>query len=110
MRSQLPSTHSLRAKGASPRPSGTDGRRRKAGPSAAGLGARGRGGEDTGTDAPLLARSARLELLDGVAGQIEEIRYQLIVQMKRMAEIQEQVEEARLCIRELTGRPRPRVT
>ena len=54
-------------------------------------------------EGPLLSRSARMELLDGVEGQIEEIRHELVIQMKRMAQLQEQVDEVRVAIRELTA-------
>lgn len=70
----------------------------KAGPA----GARGKVGF-VGPEGPLLTRSARTELLDGVEGHIEEIRHELIGHIKRMARLQEQVDEVRLAIRQLTG-------
>lgn len=54
-------------------------------------------------DPPGLTRSARTELLDGVEGHIEEIRSELIGHIKRMAQLQEQVDQVRLAIRQLTG-------
>lgn len=45
----------------------------------------------------------RAELLDAVEGHIEEIRHELTIHMKRMGHLQEQVEEVRLAIRELTA-------
>jgi hypothetical protein len=49
-----------------------------------------------------MTRSARAELLNGVEGQIEEIRRELTIQMKRMGQLQAQVDEVRTAIRELT--------
>ena len=58
-------------------------------------------------DWPLMTRSARGELLEGVEGQIEEIRRELAVQLKRMAQLQQQVDEVRAAIRELTANAEP---
>lgn len=66
-----------------------------------GKGARGKIGH-AGAQGPPLTRSARAELFDGVEGQIEEIHHELSVQMKRMAQLQERVDEVRGAIRELT--------
>jgi hypothetical protein len=69
-------------------------------------GARGKAGL-TGIQGPVMTRSARVELLSGVEGQIEEIRRDLVVQIKRMEQLQVQVDEVRAAIRELTtGRDR----
>ena len=46
---------------------------------------------------------AHAELLDRVEGNIEEVRHNLIVEIKRLTQLQEQVDEARLAIRELKG-------
>jgi hypothetical protein len=64
-------------------------------------GARGKSGL-TAIEGPAMTRSARLELLSGVEGQIEEIRRDLVVQIKRMEQLQVQVDEVRAAIRELT--------
>lgn len=57
-------------------------------------------------EGPLLTRSARAALLDAVEGQIEEIRHDLTIHKKRIGLLQEQVEEVRLAIRELTASDR----
>ena len=64
-------------------------------------GARGKAGL-TGIEGPTMTRSARVEILSGVEGQIEEIRRDLVVQIKRMEQLQVQVDEVRAAIRELT--------
>ena len=83
--------------------SGATGERGKTGrPGARGAtGARGKAGHPE-ADGPLMTRSARVEILNGVEGQIEEIRRELAVQMKRMGQLQTQVDEVRAAIRELT--------
>lgn len=54
-------------------------------------------------EGPLLTRSARMELLDDVEGQLAEIRHELLAQMKRMTQLQGQVDEVCVTIRELTA-------
>ena len=48
-------------------------------------------------------RRANAELLERVEGHIEEIRHSLIVEIKRLAQLQEQIDEVRLAIRDLKG-------
>ena len=43
------------------------------------------------------------ELLERIEGHIEEIRHNLIVEIKRLSQLQEQVDEMRLAIREVKG-------
>ena len=61
----------------------------------------------SGPDGPLPASSARADLLDGVRGHIEEIHHELVVHIKRMAQLQEQLDEVRGAIRQLTGSAEP---
>jgi hypothetical protein len=46
---------------------------------------------------------ARAELLERAEGHIEEIRHNLIVEIKKLTQLHEQVDEVRLAIRELKG-------
>jgi hypothetical protein len=50
-----------------------------------------------------MTRSARAVILEGVEGQIEEIRRELAVHVKRMTHLREQVDEVREAVRELTA-------
>jgi hypothetical protein len=43
--------------------------------------------------------SAQDELLERIEGHIEEIRHNLIVEIKRLTQLQEQVDEMRLAVR-----------
>ncbi len=48
-------------------------------------------------------RPGRTELPDAVEGQIEEICYDLAVQVKQMRQLQEQADELRTALREWAG-------
>ena len=48
---------------------------------------------------------ANAELLDRVEGHVEEVRRSLSVEIKRLTQLQEQIDEMRLALRELKGRP-----
>ena len=56
-----------------------------------------------GPEGPLLTRSARTKLLDGVEGQIEEMRRELMVHLKGVTRLQAQMDEVRESIRQLTA-------
>ena len=49
-----------------------------------------------------LTRTARAGLLGGVVGQIEEIRHDVVVQIKEMEQLRAQIDELRAAFRALT--------
>lgn len=49
----------------------------------------------------VVRRRTNAELLDRVEGHVEEVRHALTVEIKRLTQLQEQMDEARKAIREL---------
>ena len=64
-----------------------------------------RGAQGKVGQAGSLSRSDRRDILNIVEGQIDDIHQELGIQMKRMAQLQTQVDDLRTKVRRLTGTP-----
>src|SRR3954466_6118406 len=67
-------------------------------------GQRGAAGKAAPARPPSIPDDPRMELLTVVEGQIEAIYAELDIQMKRMAQLQLQLDEVRSTVRKLTGK------